>query len=157
MLRKPTTMIESSPGNFQYAYRLSRPFTNTDDAREFITNLYSMGSWDGGGAVAAKFIRLPCGINGKMKDGHEIPGKTDFRVRLVEVNPAFAAIDRVEAAPWGEFGEKGKLDGAAFGVAVENFHMTDPISRASETMATCAEALESGRSGRAGGATGTDG
>jgi hypothetical protein len=46
-----------------------------------------MGNWDGGGAVAAKFIRLPCGINGKMQGDQVIPGKTDFAVRLVEVNP----------------------------------------------------------------------
>ncbi len=77
-----------------------------------------------------------------------------LRRRLVEVNPAFAAVDRVETAAWGEFGAKGKLDGAPFGVAVENYYMTDPISRASETMASCAEALGSGRAGEA---TGTDG
>ena len=72
LLQKPTTIVESSTGNFQYTYRLSKPFTDIDDARDFITNLYSMGSWDGGGSVAAKFIRLPCGINGKMKDGQVI-------------------------------------------------------------------------------------
>jgi NADH-quinone oxidoreductase subunit G len=77
-----------------------------------------------------------------------------LRQRLVEVNPVFAAVDRIEAAPWGAFGEPGKLDGAPFGVAVENYYMTDPISRASETMANCAEALGSGRAGEA---TGTDG
>jgi hypothetical protein len=87
LLRKPTTIVESSAGNFQYTYRLSRPFTDPDEARDFIINLYSRGSWDGGGAVAAKFIRLPCGINGKMKDGQVITGKTNFMVRLVEVNP----------------------------------------------------------------------
>ncbi len=77
-----------------------------------------------------------------------------LRQRLVAVNPVFAAVDRVEAAPWGEFGEQGKLDGAPFGVAVENYYMTDPISRASETMASCAEVFGSGRAGEA---TGTDG
>ncbi len=87
LLQKPTTIVESSPGNFQYAYRLSTPFTDAGEARDFITSLYSMGSWDGGGAVAAKFIRLPCGINGKMKDGQKNSGKTDFKVRLIEVNP----------------------------------------------------------------------
>ena len=87
LLRKPTTIVESSAGNFQYAYRLSRPFTDPDEARDFITSLYSMGDWDGGGAVAAKFIRLPCGINGKMQGDQVIPGKTDFKVRLVDVNP----------------------------------------------------------------------
>ena len=77
-----------------------------------------------------------------------------LRQRLVEIAPTFAAIDRVEAASWSEFGEKGDLDGAPFGVAVENFYMTDPISRASETMADCAETFGLGRAGEA---TGTDG
>ena len=77
-----------------------------------------------------------------------------LRQRLVELNPAFAAVDRVDAAPWGEFGEPGKLDAAPFGVSVENYYMTDSIGRASETMASCVEALGSGRAGEA---TGTDG
>ncbi len=77
-----------------------------------------------------------------------------LRQRLVELNPAFAAVDRVDAAPWGEFGEQGKLDAAPFGVSVENYYMTDSIGRASETMASCVEALGSGRAGEA---TGTDG
>jgi NADH-quinone oxidoreductase subunit G len=77
-----------------------------------------------------------------------------LRRRLVEVYPTFATVDRAEPAPWGEFGEKGELDGAPFAPAVENFYMTDPISRASETMASCAEAFGSGRPGEA---TGTDG
>jgi NADH-quinone oxidoreductase subunit G len=77
-----------------------------------------------------------------------------LRRRLVEVNPVFAAVDRVAAAPWGEFGGKGRLDSAPFGVAVENYYMTDPIGRASETMASCVAALGPGRAGEA---TGTDG
>ncbi len=61
-----------------------------------------------------------------------------LRQRLIEVNPGFAAIDQVEAAPrggFGAFGAAGTLDPAPLAVAVENFYMTDPISRASETMA----------------------
>jgi NADH-quinone oxidoreductase subunit G len=77
-----------------------------------------------------------------------------LRRRLVEVDPVFAAVDRITAADWGEFGEAGALDGAPFAAAVENFYMTDPISRASATMASCAEAAGSGRAGEA---TGTDG
>jgi NADH-quinone oxidoreductase subunit G len=80
-----------------------------------------------------------------------------LRQRLIEVNPVFAAVDRVETAAWGAFGEKGKLAGAPFAPAVENYYMTDPISRASETMASCAEVLGAGGSGRTGEATGTDG
>lgn len=86
ILQKPTTIVETSSGNFQYGYRLTKPFTDIHAARNFITSLYSMGAWDGGGAVAAKFIRLPCGINGKLDQGKVIPGKTDFKVKLLTVN-----------------------------------------------------------------------
>ena len=77
-----------------------------------------------------------------------------LRQRLIEANPVFAAIDQIEPAPWGDFGAAGALDAAPFGTAVENFYMTDPISRASETMAKCTETLVLGK-GRE--ATGTDG
>ena len=76
-----------------------------------------------------------------------------LRQRLIEVNPVFAAVDRIEPAPWGGFGASGKLDPAPFGVAVENFYMTDAISRASETMAKCTETFVLGKRE----ATGTDG
>ena len=64
-----------------------------------------------------------------------------LRQRLIAVNPVFAALDRLEPAPWGAFGAAGKTDDAPFGVAVENYYMTDPISRASETMAKCTAEL----------------
>lgn len=99
LLQKPTTSVETSPGNFQFGYRLIQPFRDVIDARYFITALYSMGKWDGGGAVAAKFVRLPCGINGKMHNGSAIPGKTDFHVRLDQLNPdlAFDADEVLDA------------------------------------------------------------
>ncbi|MFQ6019014.1 MAG: NADH-quinone oxidoreductase subunit NuoG, partial [Kiloniellaceae bacterium] len=78
----------------------------------------------------------------------------ELRQRLIEVNPVFAAVDQVAPAPWGPFGEAGPVDPAPFGAAVENFYMTDPISRASETMARCTEELVLGRRRKA---TGTDG
>jgi len=84
---------------------------------------------------------------------------TEVRQRLIEANPVFAAIDRLTPAAWEPFGQAGKADAAPFRAPVENYYMTDPISRASETMAACAEAFVHGR-GRGGsgrGATGTDG
>ena len=64
-----------------------------------------------------------------------------LRQRLIAVNPVFAALDQLEPAPWGAFGAAGAPDDAPFGVAVENYYMTDPISRASETMAKCTAEL----------------
>ena len=59
------------------------------------------------------------------------------RARLAEVNPVFGAIGHVEPAPWEAFARPGELDAAPFARPVENFYMTDPVTRASATMAAC--------------------
>ena len=64
---------------------------------------------------------------------------SQVRRRLVEVNPVFGAPDRVTPATWGAFGRAGTLDGAPFVSPILNYYMTDPISRASVTMAKCTE------------------
>jgi NADH-quinone oxidoreductase subunit G len=60
-----------------------------------------------------------------------------LRRRLFEASPRFQRLGAVEAAPWGEFGTPGAIDTAPFSPPIANFYMTDPISRASETMAEC--------------------
>ncbi|MEE9251120.1 MAG: NADH-quinone oxidoreductase subunit NuoG [Alphaproteobacteria bacterium] len=62
-----------------------------------------------------------------------------LRARMVEVNPVFAALDEIVPAEWAAFGAPGKMDPAPFESPIKNFYMTDPISRASETMARCTE------------------
>jgi NADH-quinone oxidoreductase subunit G len=59
------------------------------------------------------------------------------RARLAAVNPAFANIDRVTPAAWGPFGTAGALSDAPLLSPISNFYQTDPISRASPTMAQC--------------------
>jgi len=66
------------------------------------------------------------------------------RQRLIEVNRVFAAVDQIEPAAWGSFGKAGALDPAPFVSPVGVYYMTDPISRASETMAQCVEAFSLG-------------
>ncbi|MBF0560670.1 MAG: NADH-quinone oxidoreductase subunit G [Alphaproteobacteria bacterium] len=70
--------------------------------------------------------------------GHRLPFDTlaQVRSRLVQVNPVFAGGEVTHAA-WGAFGESGTLDPAPFLSPIQNFYMTDPISRASATMAEC--------------------
>lgn len=75
------------------------------------------------------------------------------RSKLVDANPNFLGIDSVSAAPWGEFGTAGAVSSAPFTSPIENFYMTDPISRASETMAKCTETFLGGQEKM----TGTDG
>jgi NADH-quinone oxidoreductase subunit G len=67
--------------------------------------------------------------------------------------PALANPGDVAAAPWGAFGTAGPVDPRAFVSPVANYYMTDPISRASETMAKCTASARSASRGR----TGTDG
>ncbi|MBL6932745.1 MAG: NADH-quinone oxidoreductase subunit G [Rhodospirillales bacterium] len=87
--------------------------------------------------------------------GHKLPYDTlsEVRQRMVAINSVFDGDDEVTGGAWGEFGVKGKLDSSAFVSPISNFHMTDPISRASETMAQCIEALLGDNKGK----TGTDG
>ncbi|HSR54950.1 MAG TPA: NADH-quinone oxidoreductase subunit NuoG, partial [Alphaproteobacteria bacterium] len=76
----------------------------------------------------------------------------DLRLRMEEENPHFAALDEITPAPWEDFGTPGDMDSAPFVSPVGNFYMTDPISRASVTMAKCTE-MVAGEDER----TGTDG
>ncbi len=78
----------------------------------------------------------------------------ELRQRMIQANPVFAAVDQIEAAPWGSFGEAGTMEATPFVSPIGNFYMTDPISRASATMAECTEAFGLGAKR---GATGTHG
>jgi NADH-quinone oxidoreductase subunit G len=67
------------------------------------------------------------------------------RGRLAAVSPVFAAIGSVTPAAWGAaFGADGGLEDAALVSHIDNFYMTDPISRASKTMAECTAAFGGG-------------
>ena len=72
---------------------------------------------------------------------------------IVPAVEALADYYRTRPARWGAFGGSGSLDSAPFANAIENFYMTDPISRASETMAKCAATFLATSPER----TGTDG
>jgi NADH-quinone oxidoreductase subunit G len=71
--------------------------------------------------------------------GKTLPYDTldQVRSRLVAVNRSFAALDQQSAGAWGEFGTAGSVSDAPFETPIKNFYMTDPISRASRTMAEC--------------------
>ena len=72
---------------------------------------------------------------------------------LVEASPTFMGIDHVQASAWKEFGTSGAVSDAPFVSPITNFYMTDPISRASETMAKCTDAFIGAQEKK----TGTDG
>jgi NADH-quinone oxidoreductase subunit G len=71
--------------------------------------------------------------------GKTLPYDTlgQVRSRLIAVNKSFAALNQQSAGGWGEFGKPGPLSDSPFETPIKNFYMTDPISRASRTMAEC--------------------
>ncbi len=77
----------------------------------------------------------------------------EVRARMVEFNNVFMNIDDAVPAAWEKFGEKGDVSNEPFQSPISNFYMTDPIGRASVTMARCADEFL----GSAERKTGTDG
>lgn len=67
-----------------------------------------------------------------------------LRARMAKSNPVFANIDSVQPAEWKPFGKEGKHDAAPFSLVINNFYMTDVISRASRVMEECTEAFLNG-------------
>ncbi len=62
-----------------------------------------------------------------------------LRARLGWTNPVFDTQDDVAPAQWHRTAPTGRIDDAPFTSPISNYYMTDPISRASETMAVCTE------------------
>jgi NADH-quinone oxidoreductase subunit G len=75
--------------------------------------------------------------------GHRLPFDNINQLdrHLFAANPRFQQLDTLPSSAWGEFGQPGQIDAAPFVMPIRNFYMTDPISRASETMAKCTEAF----------------
>jgi len=77
-----------------------------------------------------------------------------IRQRLFMHHPRFQRIDAVEPAVWVKStGAASGLGGAPFAAPIQNYYMTDPISRASETMSYCSDAFIPSARGK----TGTNG
>lgn len=80
-LGKPTAIVETSAGNFQWSYRLSRPIVKHNWDSFFSGAEALIGHNKKLDAPAAQtLMRLPMGVNSK-------PGKDGFAVRLVALNP----------------------------------------------------------------------
>jgi NADH-quinone oxidoreductase subunit G len=90
--------------------------------------------------------------------GRHLPFDTlrELRRHMGEAHPILAKADLVTRAPWEAFGEPGPVAAGPFEYPIEDFYRTDPISRASETMARCSE-LFAARGLAALARTGTDG
>jgi NADH-quinone oxidoreductase subunit G len=66
-----------------------------------------------------------------------------LRAKLYQANKRFQRLNAVEPAAWEAFGKAGATDAKPFESPIANYYMTDPISRASATMAECTEAFVS--------------
>ena len=86
--------------------------------------------------------------------GHCLPYDSigALRKRMVEINPVFASRNEIQTAAWEDFGTAGAVSDTPFALPIDNFYMTDPISRASETMVDCTREILGGED-----KTGTDG
>jgi len=73
--------------------------------------------------------------------GHPLPFDSlrELRRRMWQAYPILAETDRVTRASWEAFGESGPVDPTPFVYPITDFYRTDPISRASATMAQCSE------------------
>jgi NADH-quinone oxidoreductase subunit G len=84
--------------------------------------------------------------------GRKLPydSLAQLRKRMIAVNPVFAAIDEATPAAWGGFGKPGTPQATPFAYPIADFYRTDPISRASPTMAKCAAAFGAEAAGKTG-------
>jgi NADH-quinone oxidoreductase subunit G len=65
----------------------------------------------------------------------------ELRQRMRAAHPSFAQFDQAPRAAWGPFGETGPVGSEPFVYPTADFYRTDPISRASPTMARCSESF----------------
>ena len=103
------------------------------------------------GGVLGNIILSVLNANGiETTDRVQLGATPVVRKALIAEHPHFARAEEVVPAAWGSFGREGPLDPAPFRSPIENYYMTDPISRASETMAKCTEEYVLGRERRTG-------
>jgi NADH-quinone oxidoreductase subunit G len=68
----------------------------------------------------------------------------DLRQQMRAAYPTLGEIDTVAKAVWGSFGAAGPIAATPFAYPIADFYQTDPISRASPTMAECSELFVTG-------------
>jgi NADH-quinone oxidoreductase subunit G len=71
--------------------------------------------------------------------GHRLPYDSlgQLRTAMIAQVPHLARVDQIASAEWGPFGAEGALGDAPFATPIRDFYLTNPITRASRTMAEC--------------------
>lgn len=85
-----------------------------------------------------KILRALSGYMGRVLPYDDIVA---LRTRMVKQWPHFGQVDMLIPAEWAAFGQPGKVEKDGFVSPVTNFYLTNVITRASLTMAKCAEEL----------------
>lgn len=70
----------------------------------------------------------------------------ELRARIYEISPHLLKYETVESSVYGrissrDYGEKGKIENTPLVDTIDNFYMTDAVSRNSITMAKCSTAF----------------
>ena len=91
--------------------------------------------------------------------GHPLPFDTlsELRHRMWQAHPILGETDHLIHAPWAGFGEPGPIDPTPFAYPISDYYLTDPICRASHTMAHCSEIYLSRQNRQPPALTGTNG
>jgi NADH-quinone oxidoreductase subunit G len=89
-----------------------------------------------------KILRALSGAIGRL-----LPFDTlgELRRRLSQAYPILGVADRVTRTAWEPFGTAGPIGATPFTYPIKDFYRTDPMSRASDTMARCSELNLAGR------------
>ena len=74
-------------------------------------------------------------LSAELKETLPFDTLTELRSKMIKTVPTLGKIDEVTQAEWGVFGKTGPMSDDIFVNPIRNFFMTDPISRASKTMA----------------------
>ena len=123
---KPTAIIESSAGNYQWQYFFKEPITDRDLATRLVAAVYETDLTDGGGKMVNKYVRVPAGINAKVKDGVQ----NTFPVRLVELSDVFYTPEELLdgfGLVLGDQPENGQVDPPAVYSAEDYKRVVDPV------------------------------
>ncbi|MGA8399162.1 MAG: NADH-quinone oxidoreductase subunit NuoG [Stellaceae bacterium] len=74
----------------------------------------------------------------------------ELRAKMRAAHPSLMETDVLTPSAWGAFGAVGPIAATPFVYPVTDFYRTDPISRASPTMAECSELFVTGAAARTG-------
>ena len=69
----------------------------------------------------------------------------EVRQAMAQAHPVLAQVGTLSPAAFGNFGQAGALAATPFASPIRNYYMTDPISRASPTMAKCIQEIAGDR------------